>query len=210
MVAYHITMKTVTIHLEDSTHAKLSACKGSNTWTYALIKGCYAIKDNSGKAAVLSTSCITAVLQGPFPKEEDIVITEPKKGVTMGKTEEIMALVMHAGWVGYQIGVGQAYNVEPTDGQMTSLFDAIEHRRKLQEPTEDGAVRELTPEGEHKNWMDFKLSQGWKCGPVKDEATKTHPDLLPWDQLPEVEQRKDVQSIAAYEAAKEIEAILNS
>ena len=44
------------------------------------------LEDNSGKAAVLSASCIAAVLQGPFPKEEDIVITEPNKGVTMGST----------------------------------------------------------------------------------------------------------------------------
>lgn len=117
----------------------------------------------------------------------------------MSKIDEIMALVMHAGWVGYQIGVGQTYNVEPTDGQMKSLFDAIEHRR---------GAGELTPEGEHENWMRFKLADGWKYGPAKDEAAKTHPDLLPWNQLPEVEQRKDIQSIVAYETAKKIEALL--
>ena len=28
-------------------------------------------------------------------------------------------------------------------------------------------------------------------GPVKDEAAKTHPDLVPFDQLPEHEKQKD-------------------
>ena len=31
----------------------------------------------------------------------------------------------------------------------------------------------------------------WQHGPVKDEAAKTHPDLVPFDQLPEHEKQKD-------------------
>jgi hypothetical protein len=34
------------------------------------------LENDGGKIAVLSASCIAAVLQGPFPKEEDITIEE--------------------------------------------------------------------------------------------------------------------------------------
>lgn len=42
----------------------------------------------------------------------------------------------------------------------------------------------------HSCWMAHKLSQGWVPGP-KNEAAKTHPCLLPYDQLPEDQKLKD-------------------
>lgn len=110
-------------------------------------------------------------------------------------TKYIMAMIMHAGWVGYQIAAGQTYNLIPVDSQMNSLFDAIEKR--------EGRA-ELDPKEEHNNWMKFKEKEGWKYGPVKDETAKTHPDLVPWSELPKEEQMKDVQSIAAYLIARAV------
>jgi RyR domain len=43
----------------------------------------------------------------------------------------------------------------------------------------------------HDFWMKLKLSQGWRYGPVKDATAKTHPWLIPFDQLPFEQQAKD-------------------
>ena len=44
----------------------------------------------------------------------------------------------------------------------------------------------------HENWRTFKHNAGWIYGPVKDEATKNHPCLLPFNELSLEQQRKDV------------------
>lgn len=49
----------------------------------------------------------------------------------------------------------------------------------------------LTPEQMHGNWMARKLEEGWTHGPTKDAEAKTHPCLVPYDELPPHEQLKD-------------------
>lgn len=48
-----------------------------------------------------------------------------------------------------------------------------------------------TPEDSHKNWMNHKITDGWKYGKVKDEILKTHPCMVPYDELPESQRVKD-------------------
>lgn len=48
-----------------------------------------------------------------------------------------------------------------------------------------------TPEESHANWCDYKTTTGWVYGEVKDEEAKTHPCLIPYDQLPPEQQLKD-------------------
>jgi hypothetical protein len=50
---------------------------------------------------------------------------------------------------------------------------------------------ERTPEQNHDGWMQRLLEDGWTQGPVKDEAARTHPLLVPWDELPAEARRKD-------------------
>lgn len=52
----------------------------------------------------------------------------------------------------------------------------------------------------HSQWVDKKLADGWKYGPVKDGSLKTHPMLIPFEQLPEVEKAKDHLFRAVVEA----------
>lgn len=44
---------------------------------------------------------------------------------------------------------------------------------------------------QHDQWMDQKRRDGWVYGPVKDEARKTHPMMVPFEALPDAEKRKD-------------------
>jgi hypothetical protein len=43
----------------------------------------------------------------------------------------------------------------------------------------------------HELWADQRLKDGWKAGPVRDDAKKEHPCLKPFDELPESEQEYD-------------------
>jgi hypothetical protein len=47
------------------------------------------------------------------------------------------------------------------------------------------------PEASHENWLRFKQKDGWTLGAVKDEVAKTHPNLVPFHDLPVVERVKD-------------------
>ena len=48
-----------------------------------------------------------------------------------------------------------------------------------------------TPRESHEGWMDQKASDGWQWGPEKDAAKKTHPCMVPYDELPEDQRVKD-------------------
>jgi hypothetical protein len=43
----------------------------------------------------------------------------------------------------------------------------------------------------HDSWLNQKLNDGWKYGPVKDPAKKEHPDIVPYEQLSAVARAKD-------------------
>ena len=49
-------------------------------------------------------------------------------------------------------------------------------------------LRELTERlaaNAHAVWARRKLADGWTYGPVHDAAARKHPDLVPYDELPE-------------------------
>ncbi len=43
----------------------------------------------------------------------------------------------------------------------------------------------------HDNWMRDKAADGWVYGPEKDPVKKTHPCMVPFDQMSIVDQNKD-------------------
>ena len=48
-----------------------------------------------------------------------------------------------------------------------------------------------TPADMHQSWTDQKVSEGWVYGEVKDAEAKTHPCLVPYNELPEQQREKD-------------------
>lgn len=50
---------------------------------------------------------------------------------------------------------------------------------------------ETTPEQSHESWLKQKEVDGWVYGEVKDLKNKTHPCILPYDQLPAEQKTKD-------------------
>jgi hypothetical protein len=57
-------------------------------------------------------------------------------------------------------------------------------------------------DSQHNAWMADKIKDGWTYGIVKDAASKTHPCLVPFDQLPEHQQKKDKLFCAIVDALK--------
>jgi hypothetical protein len=58
----------------------------------------------------------------------------------------------------------------------------------------DGVTKALggvTPEELHQAWCDAKVAEGWTHGDVRDPNARTHPCLLPYDQLPDHQRVKD-------------------
>lgn len=43
----------------------------------------------------------------------------------------------------------------------------------------------------HNSWMKEKLAEGWVYGEKKDEVYRTHPCLVPYDELPSAQRMKD-------------------
>lgn len=67
---------------------------------------------------------------------------------------------------------------------------------------ECGPHRSVSPEGLHVTWMMAYWDMGWTHGPEYDVERKTHPDLVPYDQLGQLEQDKDAVFVALCEIAR--------
>ena len=52
-------------------------------------------------------------------------------------------------------------------------------------------LTEAIAENAHDIWARARMDKGWTYGPVRDDATKQHPDLVPYAQLPDSEKEYD-------------------
>lgn len=58
-------------------------------------------------------------------------------------------------------------------------------------PPEFMEVSETIAKNIHEVWAKQRIEQGWKYGPVRNDALKTHPNLVPYEELPEIEKDYD-------------------
>ena len=49
----------------------------------------------------------------------------------------------------------------------------------------------LTAKDMHDTWMDNKAKDGWVYGDVKDADAKTHPLMIPFEQMNDIDKMKD-------------------
>lgn len=51
---------------------------------------------------------------------------------------------------------------------------------------------------EHQLWRQWKQSKGWQARPRRDDRRlRTHPDLVPWEDLPPQERKKNIEFVRA-------------
>ena len=64
-------------------------------------------------------------------------------------------------------------------------------------------LSEMLARNAHENWAKLRIAEGWHFGPQRDDRQKEHPDLVPYEQLPESERQYDRQT-----AMESIKALL--
>lgn len=97
----------------------------------------------------------------------------------------VIAQVLHAANRAYtEVIGGMAHN--PTWEELSA-----QEKSNLIEAVKSTIENPRTPEQSHEAWMNSKLEQGWKYGPHKNPIKKTHPDLIPFRDLPFEEKIKD-------------------
>lgn len=63
-------------------------------------------------------------------------------------------------------------------------------------------LTELLAKNAHENWSKQRISEGWICGPNRDDEKKQHPSLVEYEKLSESE--KEYDRISAMETLKVI------
>ena len=66
-------------------------------------------------------------------------------------------------------------------------------------------LTEQLAENAHDHWAMRRIAEGWTFGPVRDEPSKKHPNLVPYDQLTEDE--KEYDRATAMQTLKAITAL---
>lgn len=63
------------------------------------------------------------------------------------------------------------------------IFTADERARRIDAMKKCAALN-TTDEERHNSWCEMHRESGWVYGETFDPSTKTHPNLLPWNELP--------------------------
>jgi hypothetical protein len=64
---------------------------------------------------------------------------------------------------------------------------------------------EKLAQNNHDHWARKRIDEGWSYGANRNDSKKHHPDLVPYDQLPESEKEYDRKTVV--EALKAIIAL---
>ncbi len=113
---------------------------------------------------------------------------------------EFIAKVRYLGWLCYQMGADLPLHDVPedykiSDERLRSLMAGTKY--VLKNPS-------TTPEENHNIWMAAKKSQGYKYGDVLDIEKRTHPSMIPFENLSDVEKRKDEMDVLMVKLANEL------
>ena len=86
----------------------------------------------------------------------------------------------------------RAWQIVTGDPAVSPLWDeAPEWQRASAVEGVRHALNGATAEQLHQAWCDYKTADGWTYGSTKDETAKTHPCLVPYNELPPEQLRKD-------------------
>ncbi len=58
-------------------------------------------------------------------------------------------------------------------------------------PAEIIEITEQLARNTHENWARQRMTDGWRYGPVRDDARKEHPGIVPYEELSEAEKQYD-------------------
>ena len=113
---------------------------------------------------------------------------------------EFIAKVRYLGWLCYQMGADLPLHDVPedyeiSDERLKSLMTGTKY--VLENPA-------TTAEENHNIWMEAKKNQGYTYGEVIDIEKKTHPSMIPFENLSDVEKRKDEMDVLMVKLANQL------
>lgn len=97
----------------------------------------------------------------------------------------LIASIAHGINLAYSASLGDHSHL-PWEETSEELKKSIEYGVKLHLENPD-----TTPEQSHESWLAQKEKDGWVYGEIKDLENKTHPCILPYEQLPAEQKTKD-------------------
>ena len=103
----------------------------------------------------------------------------------MPYTAEQLAMVCHYATMGLQLVHNDPMPSSPWE---TSTWDS----RDTTIAGVRAALAGATSEELHQAWCDRLTAAGWVHGPRKDYYDRTHPNLVPYHDLPAAQQDKDI------------------
>lgn len=62
---------------------------------------------------------------------------------------------------------------------------------EIELPKELEQLMEQMSKNVHEVWAETRIKQGWTYGPERNDEKKTHPCLVPYEELPEEEKEYD-------------------
>jgi len=89
------------------------------------------------------------------------------------------------------------------------LFTAEQRERRVA-ALKKCAAESTSDEERHASWMQMHADMGWVYGEEFNPTLKTHPNMLPWDQLPPTARSKAKIFDIVAKAGKRIDEFLNS
>lgn len=117
----------------------------------------------------------------------------------MGDLTERRARFVYNAALLQAIAVGASVIPEPWDER----DDAFRAQFREVIERQMGSMRSGSPAELHGGWVQAYIDMGWTYGPVRDIEAKTHPDMVPFDQLEKRERDKDAVFIALCEIARQ-------
>jgi hypothetical protein len=126
----------------------------------------------------------TVERRAPDHRVAQYTLTLPSANTALSWIDRIAVLAHEASriWDLLHGDTSKPSYVNATDEARASLHQGVQD-------IVDGKIS--TPEESHEAWLRFKESGGWKYGPVKDVAARTHPCFVPYTQLPPEQRAKD-------------------
>lgn len=73
----------------------------------------------------------------------------------------------------------------------TNYIPQLVDTTDVQLPEELNPLVEQIAKNVHEVWAQNRMEQGWTYGEERNDALKTHPCLIPYEELPEVEKAYD-------------------
>ncbi len=122
---------------------------------------------------------------------------------------ESWARALHESYVRQQLAAGATVAEKPNLRDWEELSEAVkrdnrDHARSIGRHLERAGLEArlldrwgipaatLSPEeleslarSEHERWREARIADGWTYGERRDDGRRIHPDLLPWDELPD-------------------------